>query len=190
MRIGNKHFDSRSYRSLRKGHKRLKKNQSRDKLVAICERVAAETGYEFCDVSLDQEAAGLYVRIYIDLEQGISLDDCERYHKTVQPLLEFFDYDFLEVCSPGIDRPIRTGRDIEKSIGRMVEVKLYKSMYGSKSHLGTLIAMDGDRVEIQNANQENIVFQAKDVAQVRLSPDLSGLDETDDTGIDSIIEID
>ena len=69
-----------------------------------CQRLADEQGLELVDVSLDKEPTGKYLRIYIDKPEGISLDDCERYHRAIQPQLESYDYDFLEVSSPGVDR--------------------------------------------------------------------------------------
>ena len=74
----------------------------------LCERLAAERGVELYDVALEKEPTGLYLRIYIDKEGGIGLDDCEGYHRAIQPKVEQYDYDFLEVCSPGIDRPVKT----------------------------------------------------------------------------------
>ena len=94
------------------------KNANMQKIAAICEKTAAKLGYELCDAAIEKEPTGRYLRIYIDVERegGVTLDDCEKYHRAVQPYLEDFDYDFLEVCSPGIDRPLKSKRDIEKSL--------------------------------------------------------------------------
>ena len=72
-----------------------------------CQRLADSLGFELVDVSLDKEGAGKYLRIYIDKPEGITLDDCERYHRAIAPQVEDFDYDFLEVSSPGVDRPLK-----------------------------------------------------------------------------------
>ena len=142
----------------------------------LCEKYARKMGYELCDVSLDKEPTGRYLRIYIDKEAGITLDDCETFHRAVQPGLETFDYDFLEVCSPGIDRPLKTRRDVEKSLGLLVEVRLYKPVEGQKSVQGLLEAMDDDAVTVR-AGEALRTFPRKAVAQVRLVPDLSALEE-------------
>ena len=118
------------------------KNVNLQKIWAICQRHADKLGYELCDAAIEKEPTGRYLRIYIDTDQGVTLDDCEKYHRAVQPDLESFDYDFLEVCSPGIDRPIKTPRDIEKSLGMLVEARLYKPVDGKKSAQGLLKAMD------------------------------------------------
>ena len=155
------------------------KNANAQKMTAICEKTAQKLGYELCDVGIEKEPTGRYLRIYIDKEGGVTLDDCERFHRAAQPSLEEFDYDFMEVCSPGIDRPLKSKRDIEKSLGTLVEVKLYKPVNGQKSIQGLLKRMDEETVSVESAG-ETVEFPRKAVAQVRLVPDLSALDEDND----------
>ena len=155
------------------------KNANMDKIAALCQRVADRMHYELCDAAMEKEPTGRYLRVYIDKEGGITLDDCEAFHRAIQPGLENFDYDFLEVCSPGIDRPLKTQRDIEKSLGMLVEARLYKPVDGKKSVQGLLLSMDGERVALQ-CGEEEVSLPRKTVAQVRLVPDLSALDETDE----------
>lgn len=164
-----------------------RKQSGAERASKICEKVAQELNYELCDVAFDKEPTGLYMRIYIDQEGGITLDDCEKFHRAAQPKLDDIDYDFMEVCSPGIDRPIKTRRDIEKSIGLVVDVKLYKNQDGSKNFQGNLKSMDETSVVILQGETEK-VFARKDVAQVRLVPDLSGLEEDSDAEIQEIID--
>ena len=152
------------------------KNANTQKIIAICERTAQKLQYELCDAGMEKEPTGRYLRIYIDKDGGVTLDDCEKYHRAVQPLLEEFDYDFLEVCSPGIDRPLKTKRDIEKSLGQLVEAKLYKPVDGRKSAQGLLQEMNDEQVTLL-CGEETITFPRKTVAQVRLVPDLSALNE-------------
>ena len=135
-----------------------------------------EFGFDLWDVGFVKEGKEYYLRAYIDKEGGITLDDCEKYHRAVQPSLESFDYDFLEVCSPGIDRPLKTKRDIEKSLGMLVEARLYKPVDGKKAVQGMLKEMDETHVLLQSGEGE-IDLPRKAVAQVRLVPDLSALDE-------------
>lgn len=75
-----------------------------------CQALAERMELELVDVSLDKEGAGRYLRIYIDKPEGVSLDDCEAYHRAIQPQLESYDYDFLEVSSPG-GRPPAQARE-------------------------------------------------------------------------------
>ena len=155
------------------------KNVNLQRIADICEKTARRFDYELCDAALDKEPTGRYLRIYIDKEGGITLDDCEKYHRAVQPSLESFDYDFLEVCSPGIDRPLKTRRDIEKNLGALVEARLYKPVDGKKAVQGLLREMDENHVLLQNG-EDQIDLPRKAVAQVRLVPDLSALDEEEE----------
>ena len=145
----------------------------------VCEKLAADMGLSFYDVSLDREPAGLYLRIYIDAEGGLSLDQCEAYHRAIQPKVERYEYDFLEVCSPGIDRPVKTEKDIERALGTTVSVHLFKAQDGRKDFEGTLLKMDGETVAVLENGQE-FTFPRAQVSLVKMVPDLSALD--DETG--------
>ena len=151
----------------------------------VCEKLAADLGLSFYDLSLDREPAGLYLRIYIDAEGGLSLDQCEAYHRAVQPKVERYDYDFLEVCSPGIDRPVKKDRDIERALGTAVSVHLYRPQDGRKDFEGTLLRMDGEQVTISENGQE-FSFPRTQVSLVRMVPDLSALDEEDGDAVEII----
>ncbi len=142
----------------------------------VCEKLAADMGLSFYDVSLDREPAGLYLRIYIDAEGGLSLDQCEAYHRAVQPKVERYEYDFLEVCSPGIDRPVKTEKDIERALGTTVSVHLFKAVDGRKDFEGTLLKMDGETVAVSENGQE-FAFPRARVSLVKMVPDLSALDD-------------
>ena len=142
----------------------------------VCEKLAADMGLSFYDVSLDREPAGLYLRIYIDAEGGLSLDQCEAYHRAVQPKVERYEYDFLEVCSPGIDRPVKTEKDIERALGTTVSVHLFKAVDGRKDFEGTLLKMDGETVAVLENGQE-FAFPRAQVSLVKMVPDLSALDD-------------
>lgn len=144
-----------------------------------CEKLALSQGVEFCGVELTRESAGSYLRIYLDKDGGLTLDDCETYHRAVQPMLEKYEYDFLEVCSPGIDRPVKTERDIQKALGTLVEVRLYKPIDGRKTAQGILTRMDGEKVEL-DAREGTLSFPRTGVALVKLVPDLSALEENAD----------
>ena len=155
------------------------RNANIQKITAICENLTKKLNVELCDVAMEKEPAGRYLRIYIDTETGVTLDDCEKFHRAVQPSLESFDYDFLEVCSPGIDRALKTQRDIDKSIGLLVEAKMYKPIDGRKTAQGLLREMNEEHVLLQNGD-EMIDLPRKAVAQVRLVPDLSALDSDEE----------
>lgn len=134
---------------------------------ALAAGVAAVQSLELVEVTLQKAPQGLTLCIYIDKPGGVSLDDCERFHKAVQPLLEPVEYDFLEVSSPGADRPIKTQRDVEKNLGALVEVKLFAPLDGAKTYQGTLVGMDEQHVAIRMASGDEKAFPRKGVALVR-----------------------
>lgn len=129
--------------------------------------VAEEMALEFVEVTLQKESRGKCLCVYVDKDGGLSLDDCERYHKRLQPMLEDIDYDIMEVSSPGVDRPIKTMRDFEKNRGALVEVKLFAPLNGSKLFQGTLESMDETSVSIVDAKEERLTFERRGVAIIR-----------------------
>ena len=123
-------------------------------IIPLLSRVAAEMGYELYDVELIKEGPGRYLRIYLDKEGGFSLNDCEAYHRRVQPELESIDYDFLEVSSPGLDRPLKVDRDFERAVGNEVEIRLFKPLAGQKTLAGVFLGWDHQSVRIVSQNGE------------------------------------
>ena len=115
------------------------------RLESACGPIADRMGYELVDVCLEKEPTGKYLRFYIDKEEGVTLDDCEAFHKAVRPLAEDYDYDFMEVSSPGIDRPLKKDRDFERNAGSEIEIRLFKPLNGAKVLNGILAGLeDGD----------------------------------------------
>ena len=143
----------------------------------ISQKTAETMGFEHLETVFDKEPAGLYLRIYLDKPGGITLTDCETFHRAVQPLFEQVEYDFLEVCSAGIDRPIKNSRDAQKALGTEVEVKLFKPLDGKKEFIGTFVKLDEEAYYLQTDAGE-MRFARKDVAVARRTVDLSVLEET------------
>ncbi len=114
----------------------------------IAEPLAEELGYILWDVEYVKVGADMYLRITIDHEDGITIDDCEKMHRAIDPLLDEVDpieeaY-HLEVSSPGIERELKEDWQIEACEGWDVEVRLYAPIEGAKSFLGELIGLDAD----------------------------------------------
>ena len=143
-----------------------------------CRRLAEEQGLELVDVCLDKEGAGKYLRIYIDKPEGVSLDDCERYHRAIQPQLENYDYDFLELSSPGVDRPLKKDRDFERAIGQEVEVHLFKAVDGVKLITGNLADFSRDEIVLDTpAGEKRLSRRA--CALVKPVVDMEGVENVD-----------
>jgi len=71
---------------------------------AQAEGLAVRLGYEFVDMELVKTREGRYLRFYLDKPGGITLNDLESYHRKIQPMMDYIEYDYLEVSSPGVDR--------------------------------------------------------------------------------------
>ena len=143
---------------------------------ALAEKLASTLNLELVEVALQKESRGKCLLFFIDKEGGLSLDDCERFHKAVIPLVENMDYDFLEVSSPGMDRPIKTARDIEKHLNQKVELKLFAQQNGSKLFQGNLLGRDDKYWIIENDANEEMRFLTSAVATVRPVIDVEGAD--------------
>ena len=118
----------------------------------LCQKLADKMNYELVDAERVQEGPGRYLRIYIDRPGGISLDELEKFHREIQPQLDRVDYDFLEVCSPGLDRPLKKDRDFVHALGGKVEVRLFKPVDGKKLFEGALRAWNAETVTIEDAS--------------------------------------
>lgn len=159
-----------------KGRMTKKRRGGVDTAEQIGEKVAKAVGYELVDVSMDKEPTGLYLRFYLDKPEGITLSDCERFHREVQPRLDAVDYEFLEVCSPGIDRPIKTDRDARRALGEMVELRLYQARDGRKAFSGIFRGLTEAGYLLETDGGE-ILFSKKEVALARRVIDLSVLED-------------
>ena len=153
-------------------------------LEAKCLKAADETGFELVDVCIDQEPTGKYLRIYIDKPEGVSLDDCEAFHKTVRPWAESVDYDFMEVSSPGLDRPLKKDRDFERNLGCEIEIKLFKPLDGTKILTGILAGLQEGIILIDTAEGRKKVPR-KAAALVKPVVDMERIEEVDLTGEES-----
>ncbi|MCE5344572.1 MAG: ribosome maturation factor RimP [Eubacteriales bacterium] len=149
---------------------------------AVAARVAQELGMELVQVTLQKEPQGKTLCIFIDTPVGVTLKECERFHRAVQPLLENVEYDFLEVSSPGVDRPIETRRDLEKNRDAHVELKLYAPLDGAKRYEGRLIDMDGESVTLALTDGSRKVFPRKAVALLKPVIDFELLEAQADPG--------
>jgi len=133
----------------------------------IAQKLASEMDVELIDVELVKEPTGHFLRFYIDKPDGISLNELEAYHRRILPLVERVEYDYMEVSSPGADRPLKTERDFEKAQGTAVELKTYRAVDGQKEFRGTLVGLLDDQIVIEDAEGREMRFDRKAVAVVK-----------------------
>ena len=115
--------------------------------------VAEELSLLLWDVEFVKEGARRVLRVTIDSDEGITIDDCERMHRAIDPLLDEADpidtaYD-LEVSSPGIERELRTDMHVDLSIGEVVEMRFFTPVDGQKSKQGVLTGREGDAILVE-----------------------------------------
>lgn len=140
----------------------------------LIQPTVTEMGYELVDVEFVKEGPNWYLRIFIDKEGGVTIDDCEAVSKTLEKIFDEKDpieqaY-FLEISSPGIDRPLKKKEDFIKYNGEMVDVKLYKPYEGSKEYAGKLVGYDeNDGTVTIEVDDKNIAFTKKEIAGIRLA---------------------
>ena len=132
----------------------------------IAERIAEEMQVELVDVELVREPTGHFLRFYIEKPDGIALNDLEAFHRRILPLVERVDYDYMEVSSPGADRPLKTDADFERAQGMTVELKTYRPVNGGKRFTGELVGLEDGEI-VLNADGGALRFPRRDVALVR-----------------------
>lgn len=127
--------------------------------------------FELVEVEYKKEGGEWYLRIYIDKEGGITIDDCQDVSEELSELLDEADpidssYIF-EVSSPGIERPLKTERDYQKAMGKLIEVKLFAPTdEGKKVIEGTLSNYSEDNIELEQ-NGNKLIIDKKQIAIIK-----------------------
>jgi ribosome maturation factor RimP len=147
------------------------KKETLDKVRELLSPIMEQTGFELVDVELVKEGKETFLRVYIDKEGGVLIDDCQTVSEALSERLDEDDFIkeqyFLEVSSPGLDRPLKTPRDFEKNYGKEVEVRLYEPLQNKKSFTGVLIRLQDGALLITDAEGESYEFAMKSVAVVK-----------------------
>lgn len=138
-------------------------------LLPIMER----TGFELVDVEYVKEGGNYYLRAYIDKEGGITIDDCEAVSRELSDLLDVEDFIpeayFLEVSSPGLGRQLKKEKDFVRSIGKEVEVKLYKPTGKKKEFMGSLESFDERNIVLRISEEETLTIARESIAMIKLA---------------------
>jgi ribosome maturation factor RimP len=150
----------------------MAKNASVAEVVrALAEPVAEEIGCWVWDVEFVKEGARRILRITIDSEEGITIDDCEKMHRAIDPLLDeadpIEDAYHLEISSPGIERDLKNDMQINACEGWDVEVRLYAPIDGAKSYLGVLVGTDENGDVVIDCNGTQRTFARASVASLK-----------------------
>ena len=128
-----------------------------EKVEQLIEKTINELGYELYDVEYAKEGKDYFLRIFIDKNEGIDLNDCEKVNDAVNPILDDADYIkeqyFLEISSPGIERTLRKDKHLKQNIGEKVEIKLFKPINKQKNIIGILKDYNAEQIEIETSEE-------------------------------------
>ncbi len=134
-----------------------------------------ERRFELVDVEYVKEGSSWYLRAYIDKEGGIAVDDCEVISRLLSDWLDKEDFIsdsyILEVSSPGLGRPLKKEKDFARSLGKEVDIKLYRAREKQKDFTGVLAEYDKDTVAIELEDGSRMVFERQEIALIRLAFD-------------------
>ena len=138
-----------------------------EKVEALAKPVVEDEGCELWAVEYVREAGSWYLRVLIDKDGSVGIDDCERISRRLDPILDEADpipdsYVF-EVGSAGAERELKRPSDFERYIGSEIEVKLYQPYQGKKSYVGTLEAYVGGDVTVSS-----VLLKKEQIAQAKL----------------------
>lgn len=140
-------------------------------VAAFAQPIVEEKGCSLWDVEYVREGSERFLRVYIDKQGGVSIDDCEAVARAIDPILDEKDpiaesYHF-EVCSAGIERALKRPQDFEQFMGSPILIKLYRPHNGLKEIPGILRGYEEGRITVE-AGKETVTFKKSQVALCRL----------------------
>ncbi len=141
-----------------------------ERVYALIEETVKEQGVELWDVRFVKEGASWYLRVFIDKQDGITIDDCTNVSHVIDPVIDEADpidksY-YLEVCSCGLERELVRPWHFERVLGQKIKVKLYKAVDGVKEFTGNLVSCE-DTV-VLDADGKTLEFGFKDISKANL----------------------
>ncbi|QSX06549.1 ribosome maturation factor RimP [Sedimentibacter sp. zth1] len=135
----------------------------------IINEIIKDTEYQLIDIEYVKEGPFMYLRIYIDKDGGINIDDCSMISNAFNKKIDTMDFIdeqyYLEVSSPGIDRPFKKESDFIDNINNEVEIKLYKNVNGTKFIIGTLLEKAEETVTVQ-VGKEKVIIELKNISKI------------------------
>lgn len=153
----------------------MKKSEIEQHCTDLVTPIIEENNFELVDVEYVKEGADYYLRVYADKDGGINIDDCVLISRALEAKLDeadkIKDAYILEVSSPGLTRPLKKDKDFKRSIGKLVEIKLYKPFNGTKELCGVLEGFDENSITIMNDDDdhEEITLNRNEISMIRLA---------------------
>jgi len=152
------------------------KNLSRQEIIKqasiLVEPVLVDMGYELVEVEYMKEFGDYFLKIFIYNDTGVGVDDCEIIARKVSEILDEKDLIpgayYLEVSSPGLDRPISTNDDLRRNLNKDIEVRLYKAIDNIKNFEGKLIDYNEEDIKIVEEDETERVIPRQSISLMRL----------------------
>lgn len=149
-----------------------------DEVRVVVQPIVDEQNLELVDMEFLKEGKNWFLRIYIDKPGGIDIEECALISEKVSEALDALDPDpipqayFLEVSSPGAERPLKTEADMQNAIGKYVHLSFYQAIDGEKFYEGTLKEVNDDSVVLTikiKTRTKDIEIERKQIANARLA---------------------
>ena len=141
-----------------------------EKIEHLLKDKVQKLGFSLYDVEYVKEGKDYYLRIYIDNNKGITIDDCELVSNSITDILDSEDYlkeqYFLEVSSPGVERVLKNDKHLQNNIGSKVQAKLFKPLEGKKQYIGVLKSFDDENIQI-DVDNKMIDIERKNIGQLK-----------------------
>ncbi|TAH63733.1 MAG: ribosome maturation factor RimP [Gottschalkiaceae bacterium] len=151
----------------------MKKNVLEDMVTKMVLPILDKYEFELVDLEYTKEGPHFYLKVFIDKPGGITIDDCQKVSEQLSELLDekdpIDDNYFLEVSSPGLDRPLKKDKDLEKSIGKDIEISLYKQVDGKKKYIGRLTKFDEKSILISDEKENIIEIDREIISKINLA---------------------
>ncbi|SJZ31779.1 ribosome maturation factor RimP [Selenihalanaerobacter shriftii] len=149
--------------------------KTEDYVFDLAQPIIKEEELELVDVEYQKEGQNWILRIFIDDEAGITLENCQNVSKEISNLLDIEDLIedsyILEVSSPGLDRPLKKDEDFIRFSGHLVDISTYAPVDGSRSFTGELLGMHDDKVKLKTDDNEVIEIPRAKIAKANLALD-------------------
>ena len=142
-----------------------------ERVEKLVEPIIQKIGYELYDVEYAKEGKNYFLRIFIDNEKGIDLNDCEKVNNAITDILDEENYIkeqyFLEVSSPGVERLLRKDKHLKQNIGQQINIKLFKKdEKGKKEYIGELKEFNEQNITIEQ-DDNKMQIERKNIAQIK-----------------------
>jgi ribosome maturation factor RimP len=152
-----------------------KKESYEEKTEMLIKPIIDANKVELFDVEYVKEGSDWYLRVFIDKEGGVTIEDCQNVSRAFNEILDKEDYIdseyIFEVSSPGLGRPLKKEKDFKRSLGEEVEIRTYRAIERQKEFIGILVEYDADTVTIEYEDETTQTFNRSDIALIRLAFD-------------------